>query len=136
MTAQEILLKLKKQFLVNDRQLSLMLGISMLRIDAMIKGSKPTRYELVKLGRALKIKRMIERPMSIKEIVDEQKSSITKTKERIISISAQQLHARRCYEISEYIDHIVVDAMYLGLLYANDNEDEVVLEKVKEIRKP
>jgi hypothetical protein len=37
-------------------------------------------------------------------------------------------------EIEQYLDDLKTDSMYLGLLYANNNEDERVLEEVRKRR--
>lgn len=134
MNQRENIIKLKKQFLIDNRQLSLILGISILRIEAMLKGAVPSRYEFIKIGRGLKIKKMIAKPMSINEIINEQQNTILGTKKRIIDIAHLGLGTIRCQEISEYIDDMIDEAMYLGMLYANNNDDEEVLDKVRKRR--
>jgi len=134
-SGRESIIKLKNQFMITNQQLSLILGVSMLRIEAILKGADVTRYEHVKLGRALKIKKMIEKPMSINEIINEQHNTINGTKDRIMDIAHHHIQTKRCEEITNYIDDMIVEAMYLGMLHANNNDDEIVLKKVREIRR-
>ena len=134
MNQRENIIKLKKQFLIDNRQLSLILGISILRIEALLKGAIPSRYEFVKIERGLKIKKMITKPMSIVEIIQEQHTTIEGTKKRILDIAHIGLGAMRCQEMSDYIDDMIDEAMYLGMLYANNNDDEEVLKQVRKRR--
>lgn len=124
------MLTFAKKFRLNNVQLSLLLGLSVTRVRALMNGAKPTEYEHIKIKRLKKVKSFLIKPMSIDEIVLEQEHAIRNCTSKIIHQS------KPCYtdETENYMKDLIANAMYLGLLYANNNEDEKVLNEIRKVR--
>ena len=123
-----------KSYKLNIEQLSLLLSIPKVRVIDILNGYKATPYETVKIGRLLKIKYFINKPLSIQDILEEQKQAVESAKKKILYRVSKNISSMTYAEIEQYVDDLRTDAMYLGMLYANNNEDERVLEEVRKRR--
>ena len=121
-----------KKYKLNITQMALLMDCPRTRIQALMNGAKPTEYEQIKLKRLKKIKPLITKPISIEEIVSEQTKSI---ESNINKIALKVKHSHCVMEdIDEVLEDLKVNSMYLGLLLANNNDDEKVLTEVRKRR--
>jgi transcriptional regulator with XRE-family HTH domain len=126
---------IKLKYDLENRQLANILGLSNLRVEELLSEKRnPTKYEKIKVERLLKLKIMIEKPMSLDELMQEQKETIESIKKSIMDKVGEKLFDDKVDQIREYIEDILVESMYLGLMYANNNEDETVLKIVRRRR--
>lgn len=128
------LISFMKQYKLNIEQLAMLLNIPKVRVVDILNGYKASPYEIVKIGRLTKMKYFINKPLSIKEILDEQKQAVESAKKKILYKVSKNISSMTYEEIEQYLDDLKTDSMYLGLLYANNNEDEKVLEEVRKRR--
>ena len=128
------LISFMKQYKLNIEQLAMLLNIPKVRVVDILNGYKASPYEIVKIGRLTKMKHFINKPLSIKEILDEQKQAVESAKKKILYKVSKNISSMTYEEIEQYLDDLKTDSMYLGLLYANNNEDEKVLEEVRKRR--
>ena len=118
----EKLIFLIQRFELTPIQLSSMLGISRNRIKKILNGDILTsRRDELKIDRTIKVQQMLSKHTAIDKEVKDQEFILENLKNRKID-----------YEV---IEGIIAEAMYLGLMLANKNEDEYVLRKVRAWRK-
>ena len=123
---------IKQKYDLGNRQLANLLGLSTLRIEELVTEVRcPTKYETIKLERFYKIRKMIEKPMSLDSLMKEQKDTIESIKGSIIEKVGEKLFDEKVDQIREYIEDILAESMYLGMMYANNNDDESVLKIVR-----
>lgn len=126
---------IKSKYDLDNRQLASLLGLSTLRVEELVSQKRnPTKHEKIKLDRFYKIKRMIEKPMSLEELMQEQRDTIESIRSSIMEKVGEKLFDEKVEQIREYIEDALVESMYLGLMYANNNEDEIVLKMVRKRR--
>ena len=113
-------------------QLAKLIDMQITRVVAILDGDKPTEYEGIKLDRLKKFKSFITKPLSIDTIVNEQTKSIESAKKTILKKT--RLSHCMTEDIEDYLEDLRVSSMYLGMLYANNNEDEKVLSEVRKRR--
>ena len=126
---------IKFRFDLNNRQVANILGLSTLRIEEIISQKRnPSKYEQIKIDRFFKLKRMIEKPMSLDSLMQEQRDTIKSIRDSIMEKVGEKLFDEKVEQIREYLEDVLVESMYLGLMYANNNEDEIVLKMVRKRR--
>ena len=131
----EKLKAIKSKYDLDNRQIANILGLSTLRVEELESQKRnPTKYEKIKLERFFKIKKMIEKPMSLDELMLEQKCTIDSIRKSILEKVGEKLFDEKVEQIREYLEDLSVESLYLGLMYANNNEDEIVLKIVRQRR--
>lgn len=135
MNYSEKIKSIKIKYDLDNRQLANLLGLSTLRIEELESQKRnPTKYEKIKLERFYKIRKMIEKPMSLDELMQEQKDTITSIRSSIMEKVGEKLFDEKVEQIREYLEDLSVESMYLGLMYANNNDDDTVLTIVRKRR--
>lgn len=135
MNYSEKIKSIKIKYDLDNRQLANLLGLSTLRIEELESQKRnPTKYEKIKLERFYKIRKMIEKPMSLDELMQEQKDTITSIRSSIMDKVGEKLFDEKVEQIREYLEDLSVESMYLGLMYANNNDDDTVLSIVRKRR--
>lgn len=135
MNYSEKIKSIKIKYDLDNRQLANLLGLSTLRIEELESQKRnPTKYEKIKLERFYKIRKMIEKPMSLDELMQEQKDTITSIRSSIMDKVGEKLFDEKVEQIREYLEDLFVESMYLGLMYANNNDDDTVLTIVRKRR--
>lgn len=135
MNYSEKIKSIKIKYDLDNRQLANLLGLSTLRIEELESQKRnPTKYEKIKLERFYKIRKMIEKPMSLDELMQEQKDMITSIRSSIMDKVREKLFDEKVEQIREYLEDLSVESMYLGLMYANNNDDDTVLTIVRKRR--
>lgn len=135
MNYSEKIKSIKIKYDLDNRQLANLLGLSTLRIEELESQKRnPTKYEKIKLERFYKIRKMIEKPMSLDELMQEQKDTITSIRSSIMDKVGEKLFDEKVEQIREYLEDLSVESMYLGLMYANNNDDDTVLTIVRKRR--
>lgn len=122
MTYVEKIYYLIERFELTPLQLSAMLGISRAKIKKIISNEKEvSKKEQIRIDRAIKVQQMINKHVALDKEVKDQEFILENLKNKKIDF--------------EVIEGIIAEAMYLGLMLANKNEDEYVLRKVRAWRK-
>lgn len=122
MTYVEKIYYLIERFELTPLQLSAMLGISRAKIKKIISNEKEvSKKEEIRIDRAIKVQQMINKHVALDKEVKDQEFILENLKNKKIDF--------------EVIEGIIAEAMYLGLMLANKNEDEYVLRKVRAWRK-
>lgn len=122
MTYVEKIYYLIERFELTPLQLSAMLGISRAKIKKIINNEKEvSKKEEIRIDRAIKVQQMINKHVALDKEVKDQEFILENLKNKKIDF--------------EVIEGIIAEAMYLGLMLANKNEDEYVLRKVRAWRK-
>lgn len=135
MNYSEKIKSIKIKYDLDNRQLANLLGLSTLRIEELESQKRnPTKYEKIKLERFYKIRKMIEKPMSLDELMQEQKDTIASIRSSIMDKVGEKLFDEKVEQIREYLEDLSVESMYLGLMYANNNDDDTVLTIVRKRR--
>lgn len=135
MNYSEKIKSIKIKYDLDNRQLANLLGLSTLRIEELESQKRnPTKYEKIKLERFYKIRKMIEKPMSLDELMQEQKDTIKSICSSIMDKVGEKLFDEKVEQIREYLEDLSVESMYLGLMYANNNDDDTVLTIVRKRR--
>lgn len=96
--------------------------------------SEPTKAETLKLDRAIKVRKMIAKHCAIEKEITLQEDMIKSFKGKIMD-KLQRIDASSLEQVEALLEHIKVESMYIGLMYANLNEDEFVLNQVRSRRK-
>lgn len=124
-----------KDIRISIHALSKLLGITEKRAFALVNGDQPTQYEQIKIARLMKFTRFILKPMDLEENYNVQRVILDSLKHTIL----KQVHKTSCSDtvnlVQEYIDEFEIESMHLGLMYANNNEDDKVFELVRKRRK-
>lgn len=135
MTAPEKIRKIKVKFEIDSKRLAYLSGIKHKRfVDLENEIAKPLEKELFKIDRIYKVLKMLYKPKCINQAFQAQDTMIKGLRYKMMS-RVETLPIESKTEIERYCSDIIIESMYLGLMFANNNEDETVLKKVKERRK-
>ena len=115
--------------------LSKLLGISEKRAYMLVNGDQPTPYETIKIARLFKFTRYILKPMDLEDNYKDQRIILESLKKTILN----QVSKTSCMDtiemVESYLREVEIESMHLGLMYANNNEDDKVFELVRKRRK-
>ena len=135
MTTSEKIRYIRVKFELDTRKLSCMLSINRKRLNELENlNANPDKKELLKIERAYKVQKMMSKQKTIQTEIDTQIITLNSLRSSCLN-RCSTLNAHTQTEIETYINDILIEGMYLGLMYANNNQDEKVLNNVKRRRK-
>lgn len=115
--------------------LSKLLGISEKRAFMLVNGDEPTPYEIIKIARLFKFTRYILKPMELEDNYNDQRIILDSLKKTILNQVAKTSCMDTIEMVESYLREVEIESMHLGLMYANNNEDDKVFELVRKRRK-
>lgn len=135
MSYQEKIKLLKSRFEMDFKKIGYLAGINKKRIfeiESLL--SKPTKDEMMRIDRLIKILKMMSKPKSTMDLINEQ-NSLIKDLGYTISKKIETIDSELKNSVIELIGYLSIESMYFGLLIANNNMDEVILKKLRNKRK-
>jgi hypothetical protein len=115
--------------------LSKLLGISEKRAYMLVNGEPPTPYEEIKIARLFKFTRYVLKPMDLEDNYKDQRIILASLKKTILKHVAKTSCMDTLDMVESYLEEVEIESMHLGLMYANNNEDDKVFELVRKRRK-
>lgn len=125
MTYPEKIQMLRVKFDIDSRKLSILLGVNRVRLNQIETGeNKMSKTEMLKIDRAIKVIKTVEKPKETEELIEEQKLVVTSLGSKLLNKVTQK-----------EIEDLTIEAMYYGMLLANNLQDEEILTRVRNRRK-
>lgn len=125
MTYPEKIQMLRVKFDIDSRKLSILLGVNRVRLNQIETGEKKmSKTEMLKIDRAIKVRKTVEKPKETEELIEEQKLVVTSLGSKLLNKVTQK-----------EIEDLTIEAMYYGMLLANNLQDEEILVRVRNRRK-
>jgi DNA-binding transcriptional regulator YdaS (Cro superfamily) len=125
MTYPEKIQMLRVKFDIDSRKLSILLGVNRVRLNQIETGEKKmSKTEMLKIDRAIKVRKTVEKPKETEELIEEQKLVVTSLGSKLLNKVTQK-----------EIEDLTIEAMYYGMLLANNLQDEEILIRVRNRRK-
>ena len=125
MTYPEKIQMLRVKFDIDSRKLSILLGVNRVRLNQIETGEKNmSKTEMLKIDRAIKVRKTVEKPKETEELIEEQKLVVTSLGSKLLNKVTQK-----------EIEDLTIEAMYYGMLLANNLQDEEILIRVRNRRK-
>lgn len=125
MTYPEKIQMLRVKFDIDSRKLSILLGVNRVRLNQIETGEKKmSKNEMLKIDRAIKIRKTVEKPKETEELIEEQKQVVSSLGSKLLNKVTQK-----------EIEDLTIEAMYYGMLLANNLQDEDILIRVRNRRK-
>lgn len=125
MTYPEKIQMLRVKFDIDSRKLSILLGVNRVRLNQIETGEKKmSKTEMLKIDRAIKVRKTVEKPKETEELIEEQKQVVSSLGSKLLNKVTQK-----------EIEDLTIEAMYYGMLLANNLQDEDILIRVRNRRK-
>lgn len=116
---------LSDRFELTHVQLSAMLGMSRNRCRDIINGKKDINdKDKMRIDRAMKVQKMLSKHNATEEEITIQFALVDNLKDKI-----------QTKDNEKDLIGVITEAMYLGLMLANNNLDEIALKRVRAWRK-
>lgn len=126
---------IQERFEISKKRICYILDIPRGRMDKLLSGEiELSDIDKLKIDRAMKVQRMMAKHRSIEREFQLMHKIIGSLKDKLIQC-LEPLEADNKADAMKLIEDIYIESQYLGLMYANNNEDETVLKQVKGRRK-
>lgn len=113
-------------------QLSHLLGIPQNRLNVLLKEYSPTKYELIKINRLVRMVESIQKPMTLKKDIEQQSLNVNSGKLKIRHKLESLVCMNTTEQVEKWIEEVIENALVLGIMYANNNLDQPLLDKIRE----
>jgi hypothetical protein len=134
MTTAQKLSKLTDRHSLSFRRLSAMTGIKEKRVVEIWSGNPATKEENHQIEILEKFLCFADRGFDFSEDISFEKSKI-KQHHELLKVQLVSLDIDLAEDVLETVKCLEAENQYLGLLYANSNQDETVHKVVRETRK-
>lgn len=126
---------IKVKFEMDIKKLAYLCGIPRKRLYEIENDMiEPNANDKLKIDRMMKVLKMMRKPKHSITLINDQGLMI-KDLTSIILSKNKTLCIETKTDIERYLSDVIIESMYLGLMLANNNMDEVVLKKVRNRRK-
>lgn len=124
--------ELKQHTHLKIDQLSHLLGIPQNRLNVLLKDYTPTKYELIKINRLGKLIDSVQKPMTLKKDLEQQHLNVSSGKLKIRHKLETLVCMNTTEQVEKWLEETIENAMILGIMYANNNLDQPLLDSIRE----
>ena len=124
--------ELKQHTHLKIDQLSHLLGIPQNRLNVLLKDYTPTKYELIKINRLGKLIDSVQKPMTLKKDLEQQHINVSSGKLKIRHKLETLVCMNTTEQVEKWLEETIENAMILGIMYANNNLDQPLLDSIRE----
>lgn len=123
---------LDKRYKIDAKKVCYILGWTKKKLSDFNNGVKvPSEYDIAMITRLMKVYDTMSKHYPTVEEIDHQKELIENLKSRL---NRYGICADNLIKMKDNVDDIIREAMYLGAIMANRNQDEIILKEIRKRR--